>query len=405
MVSDIKNMLLLVMRNIFNISVLYPRIASLLRLKKANIRINKAIRHGDLTLSFGPSSLNFMMIDTCNSQCIMCGKDYKTNGSGDSLSFEDIKKIYSHLNMRQVVDLIYGGGGEPFLNKDLADIAAYTHKNYPVVQHTVITNFLEWKPTVVKCLIDSRVHFLVSVNAAKKDTFQNISGVNFFERVISNISKLVKLRHEMKASIGISLSMVLMKQNIGELCDFIKLAEQLGVDEVKTLYVRIYPESYRKKRNRDIFINPEDSLFFHQGECDRLIQEAKQLAKQIGISFCHEPLFYCSQTITRNCNEPWKSLFINFNGDVYPCPASEILFKPKIDSGQYNSGNILKQHVEKFWNNSFWQALRKTNIQENREDIIPECLCCGNSINWWGSRSEKAHVLDWKEAEESDLRI
>lgn len=391
--------------NCFKLNVVLTRIASLLRLKKANMRIGKAIRHGDVKLSFGPSSLNLMMIDACNSQCIMCGKDYKSNGSGDSLLFEDIKKIYGHLNMQQVVDVIYGGGGEPFLNKDLADIAAYTHRHYPVVQHTAITNFMEWKPAVVKCLLDSRVHFLISVNAASKDTFQNVSGVNSFERVVSNIKQLVTLRREMKTSVKISLSIVLMKQNIEELCDFIKLAEQLGVDEVKALYVRIYPESYRKKRNRDVFINPEDSLFFHQEEGDRVIKKAKQLAKQVGITFCHEPLFCCSKHTTRNCNEPWKSLFINFNGDVYPCPASEILFKPKIDSGQYNSGNILNQPVEEFWNNSFWQSLRKTNIRKESEEVIPECLCCGNSINWWGSRYEKAHVLDWKEAEESDLRI
>jgi len=393
------------MSNSCKISVLYARMASLLRLKKANMRIRKAVQNGDVDLFFGPSSLNLMMIDTCNSQCIMCGKDYKTNGSGDSLSFEDIRKIYSHLNMRQVVDVIYGGGGEPFLNKDLADIAAYTHRHYPVVQHTVISNFISWKPTVVRRLLDSRVHFLVSVNAAKKDTFQNVSGMNSFERVIINVRQLVALRREMEASVRISLSIVLMKQNIGELCDFIKLASELGVDEVKTLYVRIYPELCRKKRDRDVFIKPEDSLFFHQGECDNVIHEAKQLAKQLGISLCHEPLFCCSETITRNCNEPWKSMFINFNGDVYPCPASEILFKPKIDSGQYSSGNILNQTADEFWNNSFWKGLRKTNIQNNREEIIPECLCCGNSINWWGSRSEKAHVLDWKVAKESDLRI
>jgi MoaA/NifB/PqqE/SkfB family radical SAM enzyme len=384
---------------------LFIRIASLLRLKRADIRIKNAIRHGDVILGFGPSSLNLMMIDACNSQCIMCGKDYKTNGSGDFLSFEDIKKIYSQLNMRQVVDVIYGGGGEPFLNKDLAHIAAYTHEHYPVIQHTVITNFLAWKPAVVKSLLDSRVHFLISVNAASKDTFRNISGVNLFEKVIANIKKLVSLRHEMKAPVGIAMSMVLMKQNIGELSDFITLADELGVDEVKTLYVRIYPESNRKKHNRDSRIVPEDSLFFHQEESDRMLQEAKQLSKEVGLSFCHEPLFCSAETVARNCIEPWKSLFINFNGDVYPCPASEILFKPKIDSRQYYSGNILYQPIAEFWNNAFWQGLRKTNIKKNREDIIPECLCCGNSINWWGSRAEKAHVLDWKVAEESELSI
>ena len=391
--------------NVKKIKVLLFRLISLRRLAKINKWIIKSISCSDIKLPYGPSSLNMMMIDTCNSQCIMCGKDYKANGSGGSLSLEDVKIVYSHLNMQQVIDVIYGGGGEPFLNKDLSDIAAYTHKHYPVVQHTVITNFMKWRPTVVRRLLDSRVHFLISVNAAKKDTFQNISGMDSFKRVITNIRQLVALRRERKASVGISLSIVLMKQNIGELCDFIKLAADLGVDEVKTLYVRIYPELFRERRNRDISVKPEDSLFYHQEESDMLIEEARQLSKQLGLSFCHEPLFCCSETRIRTCNEPWKSLFINFNGDVYPCPASEILFKPKIDSGQYNGGNIWKQPVEEFWNNPFWQALRKTNIKENREEIIPECLCCGNSINWWGSRSEKAHILDWKEAEKSDLRI
>jgi radical SAM protein with 4Fe4S-binding SPASM domain len=381
------------------------RSVSYCRLKRTNFRIKKSVSSGNIEPDFGPSSLNLMMIDTCNSQCLMCGKDYRACGSGKDLSLGDIKKIYNHLKMNHIVDVIYGGGGEPFLNMDLAAIAEYTHEHFPVIQHTVISNFLEWKPETVARLVASRVHFLISVNAASKETFRKISGVDAFDRVVENIKNLLQLRRKSMSRIGISLSMILMRQNIGELCDFIKLASMLDVDEVKTLYVRIYPEKYRKKRNRDNLIKPQDSLFYHQKKADEMIRKAEHLSRQLGMTFCHEPLFQYTESRDRNCDEPWKSLFINFNGDVYPCPASEILFKPKVDSRQYNSGNIIEQPIEEIWNNSFWKALRKTNIKNGRKNIIPECSCCGNSINWWGVQAEKAHLLDWEKAEKSNLRI
>lgn len=371
------------------------RALSLLRVKKSEKQISGAAKKGITDISFGPSSLNLMMADSCNSQCIMCGKDYQACGSHEYISLENMKTIYQHLDTDQLVDVIYGGGGEPFLNPELADIAEHTHSQYPVIQHTVISNFIQWKPEMVSSLLESNVHFLISVNAASANTFKEVSGVDAFAAVTEHLKSLVQMRGKQKNPVRISMSMILMRRNIKELCDFVQLAADIGVDEVKTLYVRVYPEQYREKENRDRLITPGDSLVFDQELSDRIIREAEDLARENKIEFDHEPLFSCSQKKERNCCEPWKSLFINFNGDVYPCPASEILFKPKVDERHYNSGNIFQQQVKDFWNNEFWQALRKTNVLKGRVEKIPECFCCGNSINWWGSKEEKAHILDW----------
>ena len=376
---------------------LLARARSLLRVKKADMRIAKAMASALTVLPFGPSSLNLMMVDSCNSQCIMCGKDYKACGTMQYISSNDIRTIYSHLDMDQIVDVIYGGGGEPFLNPDIAEIAAYTHARFPVIQHTVISNLIQWPQEKVAAMLDSRVHFLVSLNAASRETYKTISGVDAFQAVVSHIENLVRLRMDRKAPVHIALSMILMRQNIDELVNFIKLSSELGADEVKTLYVRVYPEDYRIKQDRDVFIAPSDSLFYEQQRSDDIIRKAESVAKEKGIRFEHEPYFSCSRQTERNCNEAWKSLFINFNGDVYPCPASEILFKPKVDSGEYASGNILQSHIDEIWNNPFWQKLRETNLRHSRKEHYPECRCCGNSINWWGSDAEKAHVLDWQE--------
>lgn len=382
----------------------FNRARSYLRLQKSKQKAGKAQASGLTELDFGPSSLNLMMTDACNSQCIMCGKDYQSCGTRQHISLTDIKTIYAHLPMEQIVDVIYGGGGEPFLNPDLGRIAEYTRRHYPVVQHTVISNMIQWKRETVAQMLDSQVHFLVSINAASRETFRAVSGVDAFEAVVGHVGRLASLRREMGAGSRISISMVLMQQNIEELSTFIELAARLGVDEVKTLYVRVYPANHRTKLNREGTILPEDSLFFSQEKSDAMILAAEKAARERGINFDHEPLFSCAKTTERNCCEPWKSLFINFNGDVYPCPASEILFKPKVDSGQYDSGNILRQDFREFWNNDFWRALRQSNVKVGRQDIIPECLCCGNAIEWDGSGARNAHILDWRLADTSTLR-
>ena len=134
-----------------------------------------------------------------------------------------------------------------------------------------------------------------------------------------------------------------------------------------------------------------------------MIVEAERIAKDLKINFEHEPLISSEPQCTRNCKEPWKSLFINYDGDVYPCPASEILFKSKVDSRVYKSGNIIEQDYRDFWNNEFWQVLRETNRQERRSEIIPECQCCGNGINWFGAGEKNAHIMDWRKAKQSPI--
>lgn len=374
---------------------LFSRARSLLRVKKNNHQIVKAMGKGLINLPFGPSSLNLMMVDSCNAQCIMCGKDYQSCGSMEYLSLEEMKILCDHLDMSQVVDIIYGGGGEPFLNPELASIAEYINGKYPAIQHTVISNFIQWKEKAVSSMLEHYVHFLVSVNAASRETYKEITGVDAYDAVVRHLENLIRLRRDKDVSVHVALSMILMRQNIEELGDFIALAADLGADEVKTLYVRVYPEEYRDKKGRATSIASTDSLFYCQDRCDELVLEAERIAEKKNIRFDHEPLFSCSKRSERNCCEPWKSLFVNFNGDVYPCPASEILFKPKVDSGEYNSGNIFKQSIEDIWNNPFWQSLRATNRPQDRKDYFPECRCCGNSLNWWGCKEEKAHVLDW----------
>lgn len=370
-------------------------------------RARKSSFKGETVLKYAPSSLNLLMVDKCNSGCIMCGHDYKSCGTSAALSLEKLKVIYGKLDMGQLVEVVYGGGGEPFLNSELAEMAEYTRSICPVVQHTVISNMVSpCKASVLEKMLKSRVHFLISVNAASPEKYMEVAGVNAFAQVCENIKHLVSLNNKLGSNVGISISIILMRQNIDELSEFVRLAKRLGVDGVKAVYVRIYPEKYRQKGDGTILIHPEDSLYFHQEQSNSRIQQAVKLAKELDVRFEHQPLFGCTRVKKeRDCLEPWRSLYIGFNGELYPCAASEILFMHKVASGKYNSGNILVESLEEIWNNPYWQALRKTNCHQGREEIMPECLCCGSSIEWWGVDEKASHIMDWSQAEKSNLSV
>lgn len=382
----------------------YLRVALYIRLKQAKRRIAAAIRSGKIELDFPPTSLNLMMADVCNSQCIMCGHDYLACGSGEMLTLERMRTLYDHLDMKRVVDITYGGGGEPFLNPELPDIAEFTRENYPVVRHMVISNFIAVKEETLRRMLASGVHFLVSINAATPETFRAVSGRDAFASVMESLKLLVRLRRVLLAPVQILISFILMRRNIAELIDFVRLAADLGADGVWLTYVRVYPESQRLRAGRSETIRPEDSLYYDQELSDRMLLAAKQEALKQGLSIEHASLFTGAEKRPRECVHPWKSLYVNFNGDVYPCPASEILFKPKIDRRQYDSGNLLTQHYSAFWNNAFWQTLRRSNLKGAPTEV-PECSCCGNAICWDGPAVKSSHVLDWTSAERSDLRL
>lgn len=374
-------------------------------LKRSQYLVDKSYRLGKTQLSFSPSSINMMMIDLCNSQCIMCGSDYKCEGSSERINLEKVKRIYSHLCVNELYEVIYGGGGEPFLNHELGDIAEYTRFVIPHVQHTVITNLVYYNGLTVTKLLNAGANVLISCNAASESTYKEISGIHAFNQVIENIKKIIEASKRLNSDSSITLSIILMRQNIAELSQFIQMAHDLGVKRVKAMYVRIYPEHYRKKTGKNNLIAELDSLFYHKSLSNKEINNAKNLAKKLKIKFEHPPLFGQIKPPVPHCKDPWKSIFINFNGDLFPCAAGEIMFMKKVLNKKYQTGNILEKPIEEIWNNSFWQELRKTNLKKYSDKRIPECSCCGCSIEWLGPDEEHCHIMKWEDAERSNLTL
>jgi MoaA/NifB/PqqE/SkfB family radical SAM enzyme len=103
----------------------------------------------------------------------------------------------------------------------------------PEFSHTkvsIITNGTIWDQELSRLFGEVRVGFIVvSLNAAKAETFHAITGVDSFHTVTANVENVLKLSRTHKyTNFDVILSFVVMRSNFEELPAFLDLSSRLG---------------------------------------------------------------------------------------------------------------------------------------------------------------------------------
>jgi MoaA/NifB/PqqE/SkfB family radical SAM enzyme len=167
----------------------------------------------------------------CNALCGFCS--VTTNRTGiikKQLPFDAISRFTGPVSR---VIRMYGleGNGEPTLYERFDDLAATLLQNGATAY--LITNGDRLTPESIDALVArglDAVNF--SLNAASAPTHRRIMKLRDFDRVLRNIRRFVTTRGTAPRPI-VSVSMVVTRDNVHEVADFLRLAEEdLGVDRV-----------------------------------------------------------------------------------------------------------------------------------------------------------------------------
>jgi MoaA/NifB/PqqE/SkfB family radical SAM enzyme len=159
----------------------------------------------------------------CNQKCIMCVPDGKHSRSQMSLEqftdlFDEIKPFAEHLTLI---------GGETFMYpwfNEVLDLLA----QHPVTV-TIITNATMLTEKVTPRL--TALHALelkFSVDAATRNTYYRIRGRDVFHNVIANVTRFSERTRDMPHVKRI-FNYVVMRENLGEVLQFVDLASSLDV--------------------------------------------------------------------------------------------------------------------------------------------------------------------------------
>jgi MoaA/NifB/PqqE/SkfB family radical SAM enzyme len=329
--------------------------------------------HRPPVVSALPRSLYLETTNRCDSKCQTCIRTFHSLEPPADLTLRQVTAIAEQFPVLERV--VLHGIGEPLLNREIFEIVAYLKTR----AETVLFNSDAISLTAGRALklIESGLdEYRVSMDAATRQTYQKLRGVDRFDRVVANVRQLIELEHKgSRAAPRVSLWFTASRANLQELLAFVRLAADLGVDEV---YVQ------RLVFNGLGLATAENALHGQLRQQEReLLDKAERLAGTLGVTLrasgLTTPLASFSGAAPNSrpwagCQRPWTLSYVTANGNVLPCCISPWVAR---DYQALILGNALVDSFADIWNGARYRQFRT-----NFESAKPPDPCRGCGLMW-----------------------
>lgn len=328
--------------------------------QRKNTELNqKEMASGQCVLESKPQRLVLELTNACNLRCIMCGRD-EANFNLTTFDIDILKNLTPILEEVEEVTLF--GWGEPTLHPQFEDILAFLD-NYPVKKYFV-TNGMRLdkiKEALFKYHVDIMA---ISLDGAKAETNNSIRVNSDLDFIVEQLKDIVRIKKERKLNYPyMNFVMTMFDRNIEELPDLVKLASEIGLEEVKGVYLTVFSENllaeslYNKKEKvRDIFIKTEEL--------------GEKLGVKIKLPYLQDE-DVAGKNLHKDCFVAWRDFFVGSDGYVRPCQSNaEKFFK-------YDKNLTFEQ----MWNSKEYQDFRAS---VNTDNMCVGCKRCYQSshANW-----------------------
>lgn len=167
------------------------------------------------------------MTRRCNSKCSFCpiGNEKQEIKKGE-IGTAEMKRIFDQFNELNILAVSFLGG-EPFIRKDVFEIAEYCSSIGIISQ--VSTNGLTLAETADRATSAFDV-IVVSLDTMNPALYKEIRGVDAFDKVIDGIEKAVALQK--KNHCNILLNSVVCAKNIPDVRNVVKYSKEVGVSGI-----------------------------------------------------------------------------------------------------------------------------------------------------------------------------
>ncbi|MFZ3136757.1 MAG: radical SAM protein [Thermodesulfovibrionales bacterium] len=316
-----------------------------------------------------PVNLTIGTTNRCNLRCWMCVRqNTKIDPSAlVDMDFKLFKKIADEC-FPFLKTVIFSVSGEPLVSNNIIETLDLVNKHKIKLEITSNATLMN-NDEIIKKLIHTLSILTISFDGATKKTYESIRIGAKYDEVLFNITRFNKYRNELpdvqRPKWGFSY--VLMRRNIEEFPDFIRLAHELQADFIGSAHIVICAPKLR-----------DESLIFHKKLANDKIEEAKEVASKLGVNLSIPPLYTLEEENEKQnvsdkvktqgkikCPYLWNSSWIETNGDIRPCCIATD-DKPLM-------GNMLNSSFSKIWNGETYKNLRKGILMGQPPDVCKHC--------------------------------
>jgi MoaA/NifB/PqqE/SkfB family radical SAM enzyme len=267
-------------------------------------------------------------VGQCNLRCRMCAIRYRPDGTPTGPpAFLDYQRFTRLIDEAAgVVELQLQGLGEPMLHPRFFDMVEYATR--AGIRVSTNTNGTLLHPAHAERCVTSGLDALhLSLDGASAPTYEAIRVRARFERVLANLDALMAARRRLDSEHPrVRIVAVVMRRNLDELAELVRLAARHGVRAVFVQHLcheygeSTLPERYRPMRE---FVAAETLLGEAPERVARAFAAARRAAEEAGVELRLPRLDGERRARAprgaRRCDWPWKGPYLSYDGRAMPC--------------------------------------------------------------------------------------
>ena len=296
-----------------------------------------------------PISISFEPTTSCNLRCPECPSGLRefTRPTGmlkNDFFRQTIDDIY-----KDILYLILYFQGEPYLNKNFLEMVQYASSRGLYTATSTNAHFLtdEAARKTVESGLD---RLIISIDGTTQEVYRQYRVGGNINKVIAGAKNIVKWKKELKSKTPfVFFQFLVVKPNEHQIEDIKKLAEEVGVDEVRFKTAQVY--DYQNDPNQLIPVNEKFSRY-------KKNKEGKHEAKN---------------KLANHCWKLWQANVITWDGMVVPCCFDK--------DAAHKLGSLRNESFKQIWQNEKYRQFR-TELMTSRKNI-DICANCSEGVSVW----------------------
>jgi radical SAM protein with 4Fe4S-binding SPASM domain len=288
-----------------------------------------------------PASIAIEPTTSCNLRCPECPSGLRsfTRPTG-MLQTKMFEKLIDELS-NKLIYLIFYFQGEPYLNPSFLDMVAYATKKNIYTASSTNAHYLT-DENCKKTISSGLNRLIISIDGTTQETYQSYRIGGKLDKVIEGTKNIVKWKKEMKsATPHLIFQFLVVKPNEHQIDDVLKLAKELGINEVRFKTAQVYDY---KNGNDLIPDNAEYSRY----------QKNK------------DGTYAIKNKMLNHCWKMWHSCVVTWDGKVVPCCFDK--------DAEHTLGEVSVSTFKTIWKSASYKQFRASVLRSRSE--IEMCKNC-----------------------------
>lgn len=295
-----------------------------------------------------PISISIEPTTTCNLGCPECPSGLRQFSRPTGNLTADFYEKVIHQFSKFTSYVIFYFQGEPYINPKFLEMVKLAHNKNMYTATSTNAHYLNPK-SAAKTVESGLDRLIISIDGTTQETYQQYRVNGKIDKVIEGTKNIISAKKKANSRTPhVIFQYLVVKPNEHQIEDVKRLADELGVDEVRFKTAQIYDYKHG---------NP-------------LIPTIEKYARYRKMA---DGTYRIKNKLLNHCWKMWHSCVITWDGLVVPCCFDK--------DATHQLGDLKEQSFDEVWKSNSYQNFRKALLKSRNE--IDICTNCTEGTKVW----------------------